>query len=194
MTHRTGIHLILSGQLEMNAIGRSRAHDRKASREAHAIFRSERLEGSHTLIMIHGQHAIETIVVGTTKESIGGIGAEGLNVLSLQFGDGRGNDLLLLFAQCTVFATTRIQRQHGNTRTGDAQVATQSLMEQASFLHNLLFGDSLRDILHGHIVGNQRHAEIVVHQDTDALAFAAELTLQIVGMTIEASDGATVHG
>ena len=93
--------------------------------------------------------------------------------------DGGDDDLLFLCPDGGV------EREHGDTRVGDAEVALQRLGKGADAVGQTLFGNLGYDVLHGHVVGHQAYAERVVEQDGHGLPALGETFLDIARLSCE---------
>ena len=171
-------------------VGRS-THKGQASRVVHSIILGQRLEGGKSLIVIHGQHRIETAVHAGTEKAIGCEGAvAGKTGIDKRL-DGGGNHLVLLLAYHAAIAGMGVESQYGYTRRGNAKVAAQRVVQQAGLLGYALFGDRKGHFGNGEMGRDQRHAHQTVAQNHERLgALVAQAGLQIFGMARKAEVGA----
>ena len=74
----------------------------------------------------------------------------------------------------------RIQAQHGNLRSVDAEILNQTLVQIFYLACYQLLGDCRGDILHRQMRSGHSHPhQVVIENHQSAVAFAAELLLQI---------------
>ena len=151
--------------------------DGQSGEIAHAAVRRQRLEGRHTLVVVHGQDGIELDEAVVAEERVGSIGAKGLDASLFQLVDGRLDNLLLLVAQQSAGTGMGVQGQHGDARRGDAHVAVQAVVQRRGFLHNLLLRDGFGHVLDGHVLRDQCHAEVLVDEHREGLRVTAEVVV-----------------
>ena len=144
---------------------RRSAHDGQTCGIVYATLQSNCFERSQSLIVIHRQHTVEVVVGARTEEAVGSKRTKGLNTLVCQFLNGGQNDVLLLRTQQSVVASMWIQREHGNARTGNAEVALQCFVENGCLLDNAFFGNRFGYVLDGQMRGNKSYTQRLVHQN-----------------------------
>ena len=78
-----------------------------------------------------------------------------------------------------------IQREHGNARTRNAEVALQCLVENGSLFDNALLGNRFGYVLDGQMRGNKSYTQRLVHQNHQCLLTFAHAGFDILRMTGE---------
>ena len=106
------------------------------------------------------------------KELLGSVWAKGLNILLLEFGNGRSDDLLFLGTQLWV------QGQHGKAGIIDAEIALKAVEENLSLLNNLLDADGLSHLLDGEMIGEQADTYAIAEHDGKCLFFAIGIRIR----------------
>ena len=120
-----------------------------------------------------------------SEETVGCVWSEGTYAVVRQLLDGRYDNLLLLASQQSVVACMRIERQHGDARVRDAEVAFQRIVEYRSLLYDALFGYSRSNVSDGQMCGYESHAQHVVEQYHESLVAIACTLLDIFGVAAE---------
>ena len=153
--------------LSCDVIGRTvvgtGTHDGKSCRIVHPVVHGQELEGSQSLVVVHGQHGIIVLKGSTAEEAVGGIGAVGIDAFLIGLLDGRREDGLFLFSQESVVACMGVESQHGNAGTGDKEVTAQGSMEDAELLQDAFGGEAAGYLRHGQVGRCQCHTYALVH-------------------------------
>ena len=138
-------------------------NSRDASLQFHTIFLCNRSERHGALIVVHRQHAIEIEIERITEEGIGKIGTKGLDATLFELINSRFDHLFLFISHL------RIQREDGQTGIRDAEVATETGMENAPLIDNLLSGDSLSHILDGQMSRHEANTHMFADHHRESL-------------------------
>ena len=131
------------------------AHEGEARRVVDALAKAQRLEGDQPLIMVHGQDCVVLAVVTAAEEAVGGEGAGHDHVLLLGFEHRRADHFALFFADRAVVARVRVESQHGNYGSLDAEVTLKRGAHDAQLLENAVFGDQRRYPLQRGMIGHE---------------------------------------
>ena len=124
-------------------------------------------------------------VLARAKETVGRVGAESHDTLVVRLLDGRTNNLLFFLANQTIIACMRIQSQHRNARTTNAEILQQRVGQRVQLAQDTLFSDAARYLRYGHMVANQRHFHLRANHHHQTLASVSEHLRQVLGMTRE---------
>jgi len=91
-----------------------------------------------------------------------------------------------------------VQGEYGNARTVDVEVHFQRTVEDGELLLNQLLRQGGGDVLHGDVSGDERHAEVVLHENHQCLVPLARTFLDVLRMSGEMKglrlDGRLVDG
>ena len=115
--------------------------------------------------MVHGQDAVEAAPGSGAEEAVGGEGSEGEDALGLGLLDGGCYLLLLLGAEQAAVAGVRVEAQHGDLGTVDAEVLRQRLAEVLDLVQDEILGDGGGDVLDWKVSGGHGHAHQVVEEN-----------------------------
>ena len=155
--------------------------DRQAGREVDTAVEGQRLEGDQALVVIHGQHGVETALHVDAEESVGRVGPEGQDFLFVCCLDGRGDGFDFLGAEGTAVTGVRIEAHHGNLRLVHAKVAAQRIVHQAEFAQDGLDRDGGADLGQRKVVGDHTYPQVFrAEEHQTVLTF--EFVDEVLGM------------
>ena len=120
---------------------RRSTHYRQSCRIVYSVIHSQRLERSQPLVVVHRQYSVEMRIIARSHKAVGSIRSVTKNPLFLHFLHGRDNHFLFFRTQQTAVSGMRIERQHRNTRSTDAEILLQAMMKD----HQLFLNQFLRN-------------------------------------------------
>ena len=97
--HAVGRCFVFTCDVVAGAVVGRCAYKGQSCREVDTAIHSEGLEGSETLVVVHGEDAVEVAVSTAAEEAVGGIGAEGKNLLLAHGCEGRIDNGFFFLAQ-----------------------------------------------------------------------------------------------
>ena len=180
---RLGIGLALPRDIVGRAVVGRGAHLRESGREVHPVGR-EHLERSEPLVVVHGQHRVVAGIASVSEEPVGRKRSESQHAAGHGLGHGRTDDLLLLAAQQPSVARMGIERQHGDARLDDTEVAAQRRAQRVERTADALPRDVGAHLRDGEMDRHQPHAQPVAAHDHHR--FAPQLRGQELGVAGEA--------
>ena len=83
----------------------------------------------------------------------------------------------------------RIEREHGNARTLNIEIALERIVENSQFFLNQILGDGFRHFGYGQMNGNQCHTNFLAKKHHQRLATLTHAGLEILGVTGEIEFG-----
>ena len=155
------------------------AYKGKARQQFYPFIGRQGHEGRYTLVVIHGQYAIEPVVEAIGKEVVGGIGTKGTHLALAEFFYGRHNHLSLFCSQ------RRIQREHSYPWRRHTEISPECIGKQMQACFQTLRGDMLDNIFHSHMLGHQSNTHTVVEVNGHRLTLFGKTFLYIVGLSLK---------
>ncbi len=122
------------------------AHKRKAGCEVHTRIHSHGLERGKSLVVIHGEDAVEFHEASSSEESVGGIRTKRPDAGLLGFFYGRNYLVVFFMAEHTALACMGVERQHGYTRRVNSEVGHKRVVEGFQLFHHSFFCDMRRHL------------------------------------------------
>ena len=148
-----------------------------------ALGEGHEFEGNEPLVVIEGKDAVELIELRASEKAIAGEGAIGEDAFGLHLVDDGTDDLLVEVADDAIIAGMRVEGQHGNLGTSDAEVALEALIHQHHLVEEQVVGKRAGHILQRIVVGHDADADAVA--DHHHKARGAKLMREILGVTRE---------